>query len=479
MSLTHGGGPPLDPRRVADFLARAVDLGAAPVARTIDDTLADLAALGLPPGASVVTALSNSLTAVRIHFAALLLGLVPVLVSPAAPTERIRRLAAVVDARALIAARPDPRRHGAGASRPVDGAEALLLGPGPDADRGAGAAAAPLPFRAGEVLMSTSGTSGGSSVCLHRVDALLRNARRHAGAVGLGAEDIVLVNLPLYYSYAMVAQVMAAYETGARMVLTGPPFTATGYAKAVADQGVTHSSITPELVRRLLADGAPFPAPGPRVLTIGGDRIDAAQVGRLLAARPGGELYLTYGLTEAGPRVATLAAHAEPEHRHSSVGLPLPGVRVALRDEDPGDGTGELLVESDTVLTRKLGSPGPDRSLIGPGRIATGDLFRIDADGYLFFRGRVSDFAVVRGEKISLAGLRQAVHAIEGVVSCVPKLSAQPDGQQVLDLEVAVADLGRDTGQRIRRALNSVLLPAERPRHIFVSVADADPEFRK
>ncbi|GAA2846221.1 class I adenylate-forming enzyme family protein [Streptosporangium fragile] len=474
MSATDHG-PPLGTRPVADFLARSADLDGPASREGIDGTLDDLAKLGLDPGDAVIVALSNSMRTVRTYLAALLLGLVPIAIPPRTPPTRIRRLADTLGARALLAARPDPDRYGAATSQAMGGVEAVLLGGDTPAGRGgrarAEAGTAP-PYRAGQVLMSTSGTSGAFSACLHRVDALLRNARRHAAAVGMTAGDTVLVNLPLYYSYAMVAQVLAAYVTGARIIVTGPPFTPAGYASAIAAHGVTHSSITPELARRLLAHGTP-PSPGPRVMTIGGDQLHPAQVARLLSARPDGELYLTYGLTEAGPRVLTLAAHAEPAHRHASVGLPLPGVRTSLRPE-----TGELLVESDTVLERKIGGSAAGRTLIAPNRIATGDVFAIDEDGYHYFRGRMSDFAIIRGEKVSLSGLRQTVNAVAGVVRCVPRLAEDAAGENSLDLEITVTDPRPDTEARLRSELNSLLLPAERPRAIRIVAADSE-DFHK
>jgi acyl-coenzyme A synthetase/AMP-(fatty) acid ligase len=155
------------------------------------------------------------------------------------------------------------------------------------------------------------------------------------------------------------------------------------------------------------------------------------------------------------------------------VGLPLPGVRTHVRQE-----TGELVVESDTAMLRKIGAAAADRTLIGRDRIATGDLFRIDEDGYHYVRGRLSDFVVVRGEKVSLSGLRQTVHAIEGVVRCTPRLERLGDGGSALDLEITVTDVRPDTQARIRRELNSLLLPAERPRAIVVTGADPE-DFRK
>ncbi len=228
-----------------------------------------------------------------------------------------------------------------------------------------------------------------------------------------------------------------------------------------------------------LADPGHLPR-GLRALAVGGDRLAPAEVADLLAAWPSAELYLTYGLTEAGPRVSTPAAHAEPAHRYGSIGRPLPGVRASLREvrDEVGevrDEVGELLVESGTVLLRRVGQHS-ERVLPGPRTIATGDAFSID-DGYLTFHGRLSDLVVLRGEKVSLNTVRQAAHAIPGVVHCVPKV-VDEGGTQVLDVHLSVTDSLPGGEKAVRRLLNSQLLPAERPRAVFISAADPE-SFRK
>jgi acyl-CoA synthetase (AMP-forming)/AMP-acid ligase II len=459
------GPAALDPLGVAAFLEGVVD--EAPQNRpgeSLDDTLDHLSGLGLLPGTAIVLALPNSAHAVRLHMSALLLGLVPLAVAPTTPAARIQEIARRLDARAVVARRLNPERFPARRVRMVGHAEAGLLAAGDQIEE--------TRYSAGDVLLSTSGTSGMSSTCLHRIDALLRNARRHAQAVGMTANDIVLVNLPLYYSYAMVAQVLSAYVTGARVVISGPPFAPAAYRRALVEQEVTHSSITPAIARRLAGRDERLPA-RLRVLTVGGDQLPADGVAALLLARPAGELYVTYGLAEAGPRVSTLAAHAEPARRHGSVGLPLPGVRAYLRQRDE-QACGELMVESDTVLVRRIGgAPSGSRGLVSPGLIATGDRFHIDDDGYLYFRSRLSDFAMIRGEKVSLVSVRQATQAIAQVAHCTPRLSVGEDGAVALDLEIVPTEPRPDLEEVIRSALKAMLLPAERPRHILI--ADPDP----
>lgn len=395
--------------------------------------------LGLPAGTPVVLALGNGRELLAHWLGAVLAGLAPLAASPATPSARLRRVASAVGAGAIVRAGREP--------------QLLPL---------AGAARHPP----GTALLLTSGTSGMLTACVHDVGALLRNARRHAAAVGLVGGDAILVSLPLYYSFALVAQALAALDTGARLVVSGPPFAPAAHAAAVARHGVTSSSLTPTAARQLLASGRRLPAPL-RMLTVGGDRLAPREVGSLLRRNPGLELYVTYGLTEAGPRVSTLAAHAEPAARHGSVGTPLDGVTVALRG-------GELLVSTDTAMLRAAGAPRARKALLAPGLVATGDAFRIDAAGYLTFAGRLSDFAVVRGDKVSLAGIRQYVQSLPGVVGCAATVAR---GEHVA-LDVEVDGDAASAEPAIRDAVMSFLLPAERPGALRVRTAAADA-FRK
>lgn len=451
--------PAISLARVEEFLRETVELvPLAPATAELRPTIADYRRIGLPPGTAVAIGLSNGVHLLTHYFALLCCGLVPVPVSPSTPSSRIVGLARHLNLGGFVAAKPDPERLGATHVDPV-GAQWLVHLDGSGATRPT--------YAAGDVLILTSGTAGMYSGCVHHFDSLLRNASRHAVAIGLRPTDVLLVNLPLYYSYAIVAQALAALVTGARLVLGGPPFVAPDYQRSIDNHGVTVSSITPTIARHLLSQGRPLPA-GLRTLTVGGDHLGPDGVGDLWALHRGRELFLTYGLTEAGPRVSTLAVHAQPAARWSSVGLPLDDVTVALRDVR-ADGVGELLVRSDTVLRRKVGV-NVQQPMTAPQTIATGDLFRIDNDGYLFFRGRMSDFAVVHGEKVSLHSMRQAAQGVPGVLRAEPALRDGPDGA-VLDLVVEVLDAQVTTREVVVAQLNTLLLRSERPRTVFVRQA--------
>ncbi|KTS76475.1 coronafacic acid synthetase [Pseudomonas oryzihabitans] len=421
--------------------------------------------LGIKPGRAVLVALPNGTHFVALVFALLLLGAVPTPLPYAAPPGRIRRLATLLGADLLIL-------PGGAAVRPLDAREAGQLSTALQWARLKDVS--PLPYEPGEVVLLTSGTSGIFSGCVFDSAALLRNARRHAAAIGQSAADRLLINLPLFYSFAFVAQLFSSYALGNEVVLATPPFTPVHYHRLLQDFGITLSSLTPMMITALCAAGQEGLPPSLRRLTIGGDALPAELVPRLLARNPDLELYLTYGLTQAGPRVATLAAHLEPAERYASVGRPLPEVEVELAG-GPGACEGELLVVTDTAMQRRIRAGEATRlpALRGQKRlVTTGDLFHIDADGYLFFRQRNPTFVMRRGEKLCPRSICEIVESLPGIVSAQAWVqpSASPDDEVTLILDVQSQDPDLDE-RTLRQRLATILVRAEQPDRLDVTFA--------
>jgi len=453
----------LDISAIDAFLEHAVDLGyegeKPPVVHPVETIAEHWRAWGLKQGELVLLSLPNGVGILRQFFGLIAAGGVPCLIAAATPSRRLQDLASVLHARALVTTYAPQ-----GMSEHVEqfGSRRLHVA------RFAGDRASHT--EAGEVVLLTSGTTGFSSGCVFGLEQLLANAGRHVEAIGQQPGDAVLVNLPLTFSYAFVAQALGSLQQNSRLVVSGPPFHPPSYRQAVIDHGITVSSLTPRLARMLFASGQPLPG-GLRVLTVGGDKLEAQEVARLLAMRPpGNELYLTYGLTQAGPRVATLAAHKEPAHRHASVGLPLPGTRTRLT---PADGGEQLLVASDTVMRRRLGSvEGVSHDEIdSDGMLRTGDLFKQDEDGYLYFQGRLGDFIVRHGEKVCLAAVRRVAAALPGVQGVKARVAAE-ERESEFELLLAVDDVERRSKDEYHDTMRRYLRRAEMPREIHLVPAN-------
>lgn len=420
------------------------------------DLTDEIARLNLASGTPVLLAMPNGSEMIALVFAVLAANLVPVPVTPAAPPARLRHMAEVLGARALIAPRT-PDQMGYATRRTIPHTAQLATLTGIEA----------RPCRPGQIILLTSGTSGVFSGCLHEFESLLRNAARHAGAIGQRGSDSVLINLPLHFSYAFVAQMLATLISGGRAVISGPPFAPRSYAEAIERYGVRISSVTPAVVGSLSKDGSRLPREL-RVLTVGGDTLDPSRVPELLGRNPGLEVYLTYGLTEAGPRVSTLAAHQEAPSRYSSVGLPLPGVTVHLRKSDPDESVGELIVDTDTAMLGRVGINDSERNSMDDNRIHTGDLFSMDSEGYLYFHRRLPKYVVIHGEKVCLRSVAAVAEQQPGIGAARAWTHLDDSGATVFTLDVYLEPDATLDERDIQRGLAAQLLRAERPAHIRI-----------
>jgi acyl-CoA synthetase (AMP-forming)/AMP-acid ligase II len=430
--------------------------------------------IGLRPGDLVLLALPNGKELLKQFFGVILAQGVPALVTPMVPAARLRELAEEMGARAIGSLRLPASDLGAERVETL-GPMSIAVFP-----------AKPQPAAAaGEVVLLTSGTSGFSSGCVFDLEALLLNGQRHAESIGQAADDVVLVSLPLNFSFALVAQALASLVCGNRLVISGPPFNAAGYQQNLRDFEVTVTSLTPVLVRTLLQGDADF-LHLPRVVSVGGDSLAPELVASLISRRPEKEVYLTYGLTQAGPRVSTLAAHAQPPKRYGSVGLPLAGTTVFLRETADSKGLKQLFVTSQTVMKRQIGrvEGRPNHEPVAPQTVATGDAFEQDEQGYLYFKGRLCDFINRKGEKISMAAVRRVAAQLPGVASARTRVIKHDDGSEDFDLELQLeasamnqsighaADHAAGDMHDRKRQLHALLRRADMPRNIFLAPAN-------
>jgi fatty-acyl-CoA synthase len=116
------------------------------------------------------------------------------------------------------------------------------------------------------------------------------------------------------------------------------------------------------------------------------------------------DVYVTYGLTEAGCILTVCKLTAGDQRKLGSVGRPLSTVELKLVDEDnrpvnPGE-VGEVLARSPSLMQNYWEMPEKTREALREGWLRSGDLGRMDEDGYLFLAGRAKDMIISGGENI-------------------------------------------------------------------------------
>jgi long-chain acyl-CoA synthetase len=367
-----------------DLARRVSDFGDA--SPKYDRLLTGYARLALRPGSAVLIFAPNSVELLFHWLAVLANGYVPCAIAPSTKSSLVNALQRSLKIAAIVGPQLDPARHRVTESVRIGTFDAVVC------DR------APPPYEPFDVLMLTTGTSGAQTACVHTVESLVCNADMTNRALNITAADKQLVVLPMYHAYGLVTQSIGSIISGCELKIDAPPFNAGRFAEVIRRENISICGVTPTIARELLRRGTALPAL--RSMSIGGDRVSREEVGSLLSRSSPRELYVTYGLTEAGPRVSVLPAHQAPLEAHDSVGMAFSGISTRIDRPDAG-GVGQLLVKTPSACRRKVGEGVPRQPFTPDGFLETGDLFTKDAAGHLRWVARKADILIVKGEKLN------------------------------------------------------------------------------
>ncbi len=236
-------------------------------------------------------------------------------------------------------------------------------------------------------------------------------------------DDIILNVLPLSFDYGLYQVLMSVFFGGTTVL--GSSFV---YIHRVLEQiarwKVTGFPIVPTIVAMLLnmqnLDRYDFSSV--RYLTNTGAAFPVNHIKRLRQLLPNMQIYSMFGLTEC-KRVCYLPPE-QVDIRPDSVGKPMPNCTTYVLDENDQpvepDQVGELVIEGPNVmqgywqdpeLTAKTYRTDSD----GTRRLYSGDYFKQDAEGFLYFLGRKDDMIKTRGERVSPKEVENALSEIDGV----------------------------------------------------------------
>jgi long-chain acyl-CoA synthetase len=237
------------------------------------------------------------------------------------------------------------------------------------------------------------------------------------------SDDIILNFLPLSFDYGLY-QVLMAFKVGATVFLERCFTFPHRILESAARERITGLPIVPTSAAVLLQmELSRYDLSSLRYITNTAAALPTEHVRRLREVFPKARLFSMYGLTEC-KRVSYL----DPEMidaKPGSVGRGMPNEEIYLVDEDgrrlgPGE-TGELVVRGANVMKGYWEDPLETAKRLRPGPypweqvLYTGDLFRTDAEGYLYFVGRKDDMIKSRGEKISPEEIEDVLYSLDGV----------------------------------------------------------------
>ncbi|ATL25044.1 class I adenylate-forming enzyme family protein [Streptomyces formicae] len=337
---------------------------------------------------------------------------------------------------------------------------------------GAAEGAGPAPGRGANpaepaVLLATSGSYGLPKRVVLTHSALLASARAHRASLDgatdatdatdatadatTGEGETTLAAVPLNFGYCNTVQIVGQLDSGGHVVLLDGDFLPSRFGRLVQEHRVTSTLLVPSMLRLLtLGDWhRAYDLSSLRHIVYGGAPTPPEILAGIEQRLPDVELVETYGQTEAGPRVTTMRRRDRQDHP-GSVGRPLPGVEVAIRDRDfrplPPGATGEIVVRGPGVMTGYHGRPEESARVLRDGWLLTGDLGRLDEDGFLYLRGRLRNVAIVSGMNVSLEEVEACLTAHPAVAEAVCGVRADDRAGETLVAWVRLAADGPGAG---------------------------------
>jgi O-succinylbenzoic acid--CoA ligase len=311
-----------------------------------------------------------------------------------------------------------------------------------------------------ELLIATSGTQGEPKAVMLGGANLQAGVLASRSCLPLQAGDTWLACLPLYHIGGMAILYRCA-EAGAAVVLH-EGFDPLRVWNDLEKYCVTHISLVPAMLARLLDIYHDAPPPALKVALIGGGPLSATLAERARAA--GWPIYASYGMSETGSQVATLCDLPQG-WEPGQVGPPLPGFEVEVVGEDglPTSGIGRIRIRGAAVMA---GYASPHRQTglgLAQGWFTSGDLGCIDAQGNLTVRGRHDDMLVSGGSNVHPEQVEEVLKRCPGVAdAALTSVADDVWGDLLVAAVVAEAD-----DEALEKWCRNELAGAMRPRRFI------------
>ena len=261
------------------------------------------------------------------------------------------------------------------------------------------------------VVLFTSGSEKAPKAVPLTHRNIISNIRAGLEAFQLSTRDVLVGFLPSFHSFGLTVTTVLPVLGGARVVHHPDPTDASAIARKIGSYKGTIVCGTPTFLSYILEHARPGELDTIRMAVAGAEKCPMSLYERASQLLPHARLLEGYGITECAPLVScNRLDHAKP----GSIGLPFPGVEVRVVDIEtyeplPPGALGMLLVRGSNVFPGYVGENAPDPFVQRDGErwYVTGDLARIDEDGFIWFSARLKRFLKAGGEMISLPAIEE------------------------------------------------------------------------
>ncbi|HEX6677926.1 MAG TPA: long-chain fatty acid--CoA ligase [Actinomycetes bacterium] len=456
----------------------ALRLGdAAPTYRELDDDSARVAGLlrdrGVRPGDRVGVMLPNTPEFALVYYGVLRAGGVVVPMNPLLKAREVAYYLGDSGARLLFAWHGFADEASAGAERAE--AEAVVVDP---ASFGEVLASVRPDREVAErqeddtaVILFTSGTTGQPKGAELTHANLARNAEVvRTDLEQLTADDVIFGGLPLFHSFGQTCTLNAAVAAGACLTLL-PRFDPGRALRILADHHVTVFAAVPTMYSALLhhPDRAAYDASALRVCMSGGAAMPV-EVLRAFEQAFGCLVLEGYGLSETSP-VASFN-HPDRERKPGSIGTPIRGVEMRVVDEQgavvPQGQVGEIAIRGHNVMKGYWRRPEETAKAIPDGWFRTGDVGRVDEDGYFAIVDRKKDLIIRGGYNVYPREVEEVLYEHEAVADAAVIGLPHPELGEEVGAAVALKPGASVTPEELRDHVKAQVAAYKYPRRVWI-----------
>lgn len=253
------------------------------------------------------------------------------------------------------------------------------------------------------VIMNTSATAGKFKSVPLRWKQIRNHVHASREALGAYECDNWLMVLPIFHISGLSILFRSLYNAAGVTILN--KFEEETVLALIKGKEINMVSLVPTALNRMIDQ---ITVHNLRVILLGGEFISNQLAQKCLDKRL--PVYKTYGMTETTSQSTTFCILDFPE-KLDSVGRPLLGVEIAIRDADQ-EGIGEIWIKSPMLMYGYIGD-----STIG-GYFNTGDMGRLDSSGFLYVYNRRSDLIISGGENIYPKEIENTLYGLQEVKEC-------------------------------------------------------------
>ncbi|MEK7434963.1 MAG: class I adenylate-forming enzyme family protein [Cyanobacteriota bacterium] len=257
------------------------------------------------------------------------------------------------------------------------------------------------------IALFTSGSTGDEKIVVLSEEAIFNNTNSVIKNMNLTNPENIAIILPLYHSFALITQLFTSLITGANIFLKDNSCFYGELIEFIKNKNINTIAGVPTTFKTILLDkGNIFNSV--KHITVAGAALEIDFSKQLKEFFPNAQIWVGYGLTEAGPRV-TAIEYNDINFLKGSVGKSIDDVEIKISLD------GEVLVKSLSTMNFYLDNKKDTKNKIKLDYLHTGDTGYIDKDGYLYIIGRKDDIFMSGGEKIAPLMIENVLNSYEKI----------------------------------------------------------------